>query len=165
MGTFSRTPTSAGSFYLLHVCFHGSIIQGEQPQISSVLCQEGEIESHQLPPWRNCLVKHALRANYQARRDMKEVSGARYPDSKSSVKRMYLTLWTVSCKSDGRTVSTSSNPGPACMQLYKNMRVTLLWVYGMEVKMKKTMSIRWRGLFIADKLFFVWNILLIVLLI
>ena len=28
--------------------------------------KRGEIESHQLPPCRDCLVKHALRANYQA---------------------------------------------------------------------------------------------------
>ena len=28
--------------------------------------RKGEIESHQLPPCRDCLVKHALRANYQA---------------------------------------------------------------------------------------------------
>ena len=28
--------------------------------------KKGEIESHQLPPCRDCLVKHALRANYQA---------------------------------------------------------------------------------------------------
>lgn len=28
--------------------------------------RKGEIESHQLPPCRDCLVKHAQRANYQA---------------------------------------------------------------------------------------------------
>jgi hypothetical protein len=28
--------------------------------------KKGEIESHQLPPCRDCLVKHAQRANYQA---------------------------------------------------------------------------------------------------
>ena len=28
--------------------------------------KSGEIESHQLPPCRDCLVQHALRANYQA---------------------------------------------------------------------------------------------------
>ena len=28
--------------------------------------KKGEIESHQLPPCKDCLVKHALRANYQA---------------------------------------------------------------------------------------------------
>ena len=28
--------------------------------------KKGEIESHQLPPCRDCLEKHALRANYQA---------------------------------------------------------------------------------------------------
>ena len=28
--------------------------------------KKGEVESHQLPPCRDCLVKHAKRANYQA---------------------------------------------------------------------------------------------------
>ena len=36
-----------------------------QPHVSSVLCQEGEIQCYQLPPCRDCLVKHALRANYK----------------------------------------------------------------------------------------------------
>ena len=30
------------------------------------LCKKGEIESHQLPPCKDCLVNRALRVNYQA---------------------------------------------------------------------------------------------------
>ena len=30
-------------------------------------CSNGEIESHQLPPCRDCLYKHVLHANYQAK--------------------------------------------------------------------------------------------------
>ena len=30
------------------------------------MCEKGELESHQLPPCKDCLTKHAQRANYQA---------------------------------------------------------------------------------------------------
>ena len=65
MGTFSRSHGPAGSFYLSNLCSQGTNIQGQQPQVSSVLCQEGGNREPSAATLRDCLVKHTLRANYQ----------------------------------------------------------------------------------------------------